>query len=184
VEVIMRRCGKCKGLMEKSVRPEHVEDLGGVVVKILNAVQVFHCGTCHSEMVAIPDMDGLAYATVISRALNPVRLRGPEVKFVRRALDMTQVEFASAMDLTPETVSRWETNARGVGGACEKLTRHNACALLSKIARGRPYDPEVIAKMEFVELPEGRNLPPIEMVRVRVTDHDAVDGDGWGEMAA
>jgi DNA-binding transcriptional regulator YiaG len=180
----MRRCGKCKGLMEKSVRPEHIEDLGGVVVKILNAVQVFRCDKCSSQMVAIPDMDGLAYATVISRALNPMRLRGREVKFIRRALDMTQTEFARAMDLTAETVSRWETDTRGVGGACEKLTRHNACALLSKKARGRPYDPEIIAEMEFVDLPEGHELPPIEMVRVRVTDQAAVDGDGWGEMAA
>jgi DNA-binding transcriptional regulator YiaG len=179
----MRRCGKCKGLMEKSIRPEHTEDLGGVVVKILNAVQVFRCERCDSEMVAIPDMEGLAYATVISRALNPVRLNGHEVKFMRRALDMTQAEFATAMDLTPETVSRWETNARGVGGACEKLTRHNVCALLSKGAKGRPYDPAVIAKMEFVELPKGQNIPPIEMVRVRITDETAVDGDGWGEMA-
>ncbi len=179
----MRRCGKCKGLMERSVRREHTEDLGGVVVKVLNAVQVFHCGTCDSEIVAIPDMDGLAYATAISRALNPVRLRGKEVKFMRRALDMTQKEFAAAMDLTAETVSRWETDARGIGGACEKLTRHNVCALLQKVARGRPYDPAVITKMEFVEPEEGYVLPPIEMVRVRVVEDDRPNTDGWGEMA-
>ena len=180
----MRRCGKCKGLMEKSVRPEHTEDLGGVVVKVLNAVQVFSCGECHSEIVAIPDMDGLAYATAISRALNPVRLQGREVKFMRRALDMTQAEFAKAMDLAAETVSRWENDARGIGGACEKLTRHNVCALLQKVATARPYDPAVITKMQFVELAEGKVLPPIEMVRVRVkNDSPNTDGDGWGETA-
>ena len=32
---------------------------------------------------------------------------------MRRALDMTQAEFAELMDL--ETVSRWETGARGTG---------------------------------------------------------------------
>jgi len=126
----MRRCAKCKGLIEQSVRPEHTEDLGGVVVKVLNAVQVFRCRECGDEIVAIPDMEGLARAAAISRALNPVRLAGREVRFLRRVLDMNQAEFAKAMDLAPESVSRWENNARGVGGGCEKLVRHNVCALL------------------------------------------------------
>jgi DNA-binding transcriptional regulator YiaG len=168
--------------MERSIRPEHTEDLGGVVVKVLNAVQVLRCSDCDNELVLIPDMEGLAYATAISRALNPVRLSGGEVKFLRRTLDMTQVKFAEAMELKPETVSRWETDARGVGGSCEKLVRHNVCALLYKEAKGRPYDPAVITHMRIVEMPDGTVLPPIEMVRVRI-DTDNADTDGWGESA-
>jgi len=169
--------------MEKSIRAEHTEDLGGVVVKLLKAVEVLRCDKCKTEMVAIPDIDGLGRATAISRALNPVRLSGREVKFLRRVLDMTQAKFAEAMELTPESVSRWENDARGVGGACEKLVRHNTCALLYKAAKGRPYDPAVITNMRFVELPDGIELPPIEMVRVRVKNDGDAEGDGWGEMA-
>jgi len=180
----MHRCRKCGGLMEKSTRPEHTEDLGGVVVKVLNAVQVLRCDKCGTEMVAIPDMQGLGRATAISRALNPVRLSGREVKFLRRVLDMTQVKFAEAMELTPESVSRWENDARGVGAACEKLVRHNTCALLYKDAKGRPYDPAVITRMRVVEMAEGAVLPPIEMVRVRISTSTDADGDSWGEMAA
>ena len=179
----MRLCAKCKGLMEKSIRPEHTEDLGGVVVKVLNAVQVLRCNKCRTEMVAIPDMDGLARAAAISRALNPVRLGGREVKFIRRVLDKTQAEFAKVMDLAPETVSRWENDVRGVGGACEKLVRHNVCALLHKETRGRPYDPAAITHMELKSPPKGKELPPIEMVRVRVPS-DSPQNDSWGEMAA
>ena len=102
---------------------------------------------------------------------------------MRRVLDMTQAEFAKAMDLTAETVSRWENDHRGVGGACEKLTRHNVCALLSKCAPGRPYDPADITRMELVEPPKDLALPPIVMVRVRVSNAAHHDGDGWSEMA-
>jgi len=179
----MRRCTKCGGLILKSVRAEHTEDLGGVVVKILNAVQVRSCPACKTEMVAIPDLDDLGRATAISRALNPIRLAGKEVKFFRRVLDMTQAEFAKAMDLKAETVSRWENDTRGVGGACEKLTRHNTCALLSKIARGRPYDPADIARMELVEPETGYVVPPIPMVRVRVSNVAPNDSGSWNEMA-
>jgi hypothetical protein len=87
------------------------------------------------------------------------------------------------MELAPESVSRWETDARGVGGMCEKLVRHNICALLYKDAKGRPYDPAVIANMRIVEPPEGFVLPPIEMVRVRISTSTDADGDSWGEMA-
>lgn len=180
----MRHCAKCERVMERSVRPEHIEDLGGVVVKVLNAVQVYKCACCDNELVAIPDMDGLARATVISRALNPVRLAGKEVKFFRRVLDMTQTEFAKAMELGGESVSRWENDARGVGAMCEKLLRHNVCALLYKDAKGRPYDPAVITHMTFTVLPDGETLPPIEMVRVRAQNDARPDDGDWGEMAA
>ena len=54
------RC-KCKnGLMERSVKPEHVEDLGGLIVKVLNAVVVQRCSACGDEMIGIPDLQGLA----------------------------------------------------------------------------------------------------------------------------
>jgi DNA-binding XRE family transcriptional regulator len=177
----MHRCNMCGELMEKSIRAEHTEDLGGVVVKVLNAVQVLRCANCKTEMVGIPDMDGLGRAAAISRALNPIRLSGREVKFLRRVLDMTQVEFAKAMELVPESVSRWETDARGIGSAGEKLVRHNICALLYKDAKARPYDPAVITNMRIVALAAGTVLPPIEMVRVRVSTDPG--GDSWGEMA-
>jgi DNA-binding transcriptional regulator YiaG len=169
--------------MEKSIKAEHTEDLGGVVVKVLNAAQVYHCGSCDEEIVVIPDMDGLVRSVAIARALNPVRLGGAEVKYLRRVLDMTQVDFAKAMDLTAETVSRWENDARGLGLACEKLVRHNVCALIYKETRGRPYDASVIANMQFRVLKEGKSLPPIEMVRVRVPDNDERENE-WGQLAA
>ena len=93
---------------------------------------------------------------------------------------MTQVKFAEAMELRPETVSRWENDLPGVGGSCEKLVRHNVCALLYKEAKGRPYDPAVITHMRIMEVPDGTTPPLIEMVRVRL-DNDAAETDGWNE---
>ena len=170
--------------MERSVRPEHTEDLGGVVVKVLNAAQVYRCATCDAEMVAIPDMDGLARSTAIARALDPVRLSGPEVKYMRRVLDMTQADFARAMDLSSETVSRWENDVRGVGGACEKLVRHNVCALIYKETRGLPYDASVITNMQFKSRKEGERMLPIAMVRVRAAQSADARDDEWGQLAA
>lgn len=181
----MRRCDKCKtGLLERSVKREHIEDLGGVVVKIINAVKVFKCTgeDCGDEAIGIPDMQGLVHAAAVYRALDPVRLDGKEVRFMRRALDMTQVEFGAIMDLTPEHVSRWETGAKGIGSATEKLMRHNLCALLYKDVLALDYDPSVIANMHFVELKQGAQREPMEMHRVLVK-HDHQTTNAWDVTA-
>jgi transcriptional regulator with XRE-family HTH domain len=174
------RC-KCNGLMERKVKPEHVEDLGGLVVKVLNAVVVQRCSACSEEMVGIPDLPGLARAAAMARALNPARLSGQEARFIRRALDMTQKDFAAAMELSPEHVSRWENDHKGLGGAGEKLVRHNVCALLHKEGIC-DYDPKAIANMAFVPFPEG-GLPPVEMVRVRIQHKTEDEESMWSEAA-
>lgn len=176
------RCTECKnGLMEKIVKAEHVEDLGGVVVKVLNAVVVQRCSACGEEMTGIPDLPGLARAAAMARALNPAILSGKEIKFIRRALDMSQKQFAEMMDLSPEHVSRWENDRNGVGSASEKLVRHNACALL-QIEGLCEYDPKAIANMRFAELPVN-GLPPIEMVRVKLPHRVDADDSTWSEAA-
>jgi putative zinc finger/helix-turn-helix YgiT family protein len=172
------RC-KCKnGLLERSVKQEHVEDFGGLVVKVLNAVVVQRCSACSEEMIGIPDLQGLARAAAMARAQSPERLAGKEVRFIRRALDMKQKDFAAAMDLSAEHVSRWENDHNGIGGASEKLVRHNVCALLSE--GSCEYDPKAIANMVFVPFPEG-GIAPIEMVRVRVSHSE--DETMWSEVA-
>lgn len=160
--------------------PEHVEDLGGLLVKILNAVVVQRCSACGEESIGIPDIQGLAKAAAMARAQIPQRLTGKEVRFLRRALDMKQKEFAEAMDLSAEHVSRWENNHNGIGAASEKLVRHNVCALLSGGAC--EYDAKAIANMVFLPYPED-GIPPIEMVRVRSPHRSDEDDTIWSEAA-
>lgn len=175
------RCTKCNQIMEQTVKQEHVEDLGGLVVKVLNAVVVQRCA-CGETMTGIPDMQGLARAAAMARALNPARFTGKEVRFLRRALDMTQKDFAEKMDLSPEYISRWENDHNGIGGSSEKLVRHNVCALLSREGVCE-YDPKVIANMVFTAYPMDVS-EPIEMVRVRI-QHRLNDEDEtmWSEAA-
>jgi DNA-binding transcriptional regulator YiaG len=176
------RCTKCNnGILERSVKPEYIEDLGGVVVNIQNAVVALRCGSCGDELTAIPDIDGLGRAAATARALCPVRLAGREVRFIRHAMDMTQKEFAATMELSPEHVSRWENDHNGIGGASEKLVRHNVCALLQK-AGACDYDPAEIASMQFVSLKDGETLPPIPMVRVRIRHRNEKE-DAWDRAA-
>jgi DNA-binding transcriptional regulator YiaG len=122
------------------------------------------------------DKDRSVRAAAISRALHPVPFAGREVRFMRRALDMTQKKFAAAMDLAPETISRWENDVPGHGAASEKLMRHNVCALLHTEAMTRDYDPAVIAKMKL----EDGETPTFVMRIVRLKQHHE-QSEAWDE---
>ena len=173
------RCGK--GRMEETILPERIEDLGGVVVKLINAVHVYKCNECGEGEIEIPDLWGLTRAAAMARALMPVQLSGSEIRFMRRALDMTQQEFAGAMEITVETVSRWETG-RPAGGMAEKLVRHNVCALLHGQVPAVEYDPATITHMRIIPRAEDQALRPIEFGRV-VVKHDHKREQAWDSLA-
>lgn len=165
----MFNCVACGGRVGvKSVLPSYETDLGGMKVRLINCVIRETCAACAEGTTEIPDLVGLAKAVAMARALVPIRLTGKEVRFMRHAMDMTGREFASAMELTPETVSRWENGGRGVGGASEKLLRHNICALLHKEAVAFDYDPADIARMRILAAPEEFEFPILELRRVMV----------------
>ena len=51
---------------------------------------------------------------------------GGDLRYARKALGMRAAELAAALDVTPETVSRWETDARPI----PQTTRLAVVALL------------------------------------------------------
>lgn len=166
--MIMFNCAACGGRVGvKSVLPSYEIDLG-MKVRLINSVIRETCAACEDGSIEIPDLEGLAKAAAMARALVPIRLTGKEVRFMRNAMDMTGREFASAMELTPETVSRWENGGRGVGGASEKLLRHNICALLHSETAAFDYDPAEIARMRIHTAPEDFEFPVMELRRVMV----------------
>ena len=175
-------CTECGAAATKTtILPEYETDLGGLRVKLVNAVIREVCDACGDTTVEIPDLGGLARVAAIARALLPLRLNGGEVRFLRRALDMNGREFADAMELTPETVSRWENGGRGIGGYTEKLLRHNVCALLHSKTPAIVYDPVDITRMRIVNTPEGFALPPLEFRRVLVKDKRDTE-ETWDQL--
>lgn len=171
-------CTECGGHYEEWIMPEHLEDVGGIEARLLNTVRVRRCANCNDEMRMIPDMRGLVRAVAMARALVPIRLSGGDLKLMRRALDMSQKDFAKAMDVAPETMSRWEAGAKGVGGFSEKLVRHNVCALLSDDVPAIEYDAASIARMVVRDLPSGEKLPPIT-VEYALVKQDGERSRAW-----
>ena len=178
----MPMCTECGATVVKTtILPEYEIDLGGLRVKLVNAVIREVCEACGDATIEIPDIGGLARVAAMARALLPLRLNGEEIRFIRKALDMNGREFAQAMELTPETVSRWENGVPGVGGYVEKLLRHNVCALLHSKTPAIVYDPVSITHMRIINTPEGFVLPTLEFRRVLVKDKRDTE-ETWGQL--
>lgn len=90
---------------------------------------VARCDACGAYEVEIPNMEGLH--RVVGRWLiaKPQRLVGVEIRFLRKLLGWSGVDFAAHMGTQPETVSRWENDSTPIGPQADRLLRMMARTL-------------------------------------------------------
>ena len=72
---------------------------------------------------SIPAFEELVAQLAIFRAHLPWKLRGDEIRFLRRVLDKSGKDFAKAIGLKPETLSRCEHGRQPLGEQTERLLR-------------------------------------------------------------
>ncbi len=103
--------------------------------------------------IEVPKLRQLVATAAVSRCLMGLRLRGWELKALRKAMRMTLEEFANRLDekTAIETISRWESEARPMGGYAEKLLRLVVCEELAKEAPGVSYNGSMIAHLRVYD---------------------------------
>lgn len=118
------------------------------------------------EYISVPMIEELAQAAAVARCLLPVRIKGGEMKAIRKIADMTARELAGRLGekTAPETVSRWESGAQPIGGYVEKVFRLVICEELKSQAPAIDYCAKTIAEMR-VEDPI-RSVPDYEIVPI------------------
>jgi DNA-binding XRE family transcriptional regulator len=171
------KCDACGAeSLQEVILPEHVEDIGGITVRILNTVRVMRCAKCCSDaLIHIPNRRGLVEVVAMSRAKLPIELTAGDLKLMRRAVRMNQKEFAEAMSVAPETISRWESGAQGIGDHSEKSVRMGVCALLHE------RNPHVTCNVADILRMEIRILQPGEPMPIPIVESVIVKKDGERE---
>lgn len=101
----MKRCVTCghEGLVD-----DHAEDsirVGGQLFTAVIGAQV--CPNCHEAYFGYDEIGRFEGAVAVELAREGRKT--PEAfAFMRKALGMRSVELAELLDVTPETISRWE----------------------------------------------------------------------------
>lgn len=99
------RCPLCKESELTRREVSHVADVDGIEFR--GTIEADACPACGEELASHDELRrfDLHVADILAQRAE----RKPErVRFIRRALGFKGVELARLLDVTPETVSRWE----------------------------------------------------------------------------
>lgn len=75
------------------------------------------------EFVSVVDVDGLHRAIGRHLVMHRKGLNPKEVRFLRKAMDLTQAELAAKLGNDAQSVARWEKGTCEMPGTAEKLLR-------------------------------------------------------------
>ncbi len=119
----MKKCVMCghRGLQR---RTEQL-DFGNVAV--VEGV-VYTCPKCDERYEAFKKVEELSRTVAHHIARRVERLNQAEIRFLRKYLGYSSKSFAQFLDMTPETISRWEstTSPKQMRLSTEKLLRYMA----------------------------------------------------------
>lgn len=116
------KCDSCGAQMKSGRENYHYTACGLDTVTLMN-VEVRRCPECGEYEVDIPRMDELHKLIAQEVASKTARLTPREIRLLRTYLGFSGVEFAAVLDVTPETVSRWETGKKQMSSVAERALR-------------------------------------------------------------
>lgn len=123
----MAHCTSCNlASVETKIAPAYEASGLGAPFKVVleHAVKLDVCTKCGATLgTYIPDMEGLFHAVVFSRALDPRKLTGAEMRFMRKAMGWKAKELAKHLGVSAEHLSRCEGGTKIMAPATEKLFR-------------------------------------------------------------
>lgn len=79
--------------------------------------------TPYGSGVSIEDVSGLHKALSLSLVLKPSRLTGPEIRFLRKEMEMSQQSLASCLGANVQTFASWEKSKAKLPGPADKMLR-------------------------------------------------------------
>jgi DNA-binding transcriptional regulator YiaG len=148
-----------------------------------------HIDEDNERSIELPKLDQLLAAAAISRCLMPARLRGPEIRAIRKTMRLTLNDLAKRLDAkaAPETVSRWESDAQPMGAYVEKVLRLVVCEQLKGDAPGVTYNASALANLEIIDpwrSDPDYELPPIGLIYGRLKEQSGAVIEAWDTKLA
>lgn len=116
-----RNCNKKSDL--KITKENHLYTASGLPNIVLTDVEVRRCPECGFESVVIPRIEELFRTIAFAVIHKPSRLSSAEVRFLRKYLGFSGVDFANHMGVDPSTVSNWENDKQPIGMPSDRLLR-------------------------------------------------------------
>lgn len=144
-------CNKGKLRIEKK---DHQYLESGLEDVVLVGLEVRTCNNpeCGEELPVIPKLSELHRTIAHMLARQPQKLRGAEIRFLRKYLGWSGSDAAKYLGVAPETLSRWEHEQSPMGMSVERLLRY--AALMQRPTEVYPV--EILSEMARLSTPRGQ----------------------------
>ena len=116
------QCSSC-GAEARIVRGDYEFRETGLRDLILVDIELIKCGKCGNVDPILSHLDELMHVAAVAILQKPYRLRGEELRFLRKHSDLSQEEFAKLLRVNKTTLSKWENNEDPIGLQSDLLAR-------------------------------------------------------------
>ena len=119
----MNMCYDCgaQGPLEQTTQIRPYLEESGLNLEVEQTV--YTCSQCGAEHLGVTNIEGLHHMIAAAILSNPARLRGPEIRFLRKHLGWSGEDFAKYFKVSPSTVSRWENEKQDLSKQGDLLLR-------------------------------------------------------------
>jgi putative zinc finger/helix-turn-helix YgiT family protein len=155
-------CSNCGAAAKSRIGNYRFVESGLENVSLLG-IELIRCPRCKNIDPVIPSMNRLMQVLAAAVAGKPCKLKGDEIRFLRKYLKMTGEEFAAVLGTDKSTVSKWETNEQSLGERADRLIRAVTLILgdgldehRQEIVMSFPQIEEVIRDIEYNLDPESQ----------------------------
>jgi len=139
----MTTCVECGGPVKTRREKHYRYPECGLPNVVVDGVEITECRRCGETYTGIPAIEGLHRAIAAAVIYKKGRLASQEIKFLRKSLGWSGVDFAKRMGTSAETVSRWEHGRAPMGSASDRLLR----LLVAKETPVTEYQVDVLAQL-------------------------------------
>lgn len=111
------RCPNCGSKMTLRALAEY--DVGptlGLPSVVVRNLPAFRCASCEDVLIPGPALEALSAMVVRELLTHSFPLGGVEVRFLRKAVGLTQLEIAARLGIDRVSVARWESEEKQLAG--------------------------------------------------------------------
>jgi putative zinc finger/helix-turn-helix YgiT family protein len=121
------KCSNCSA-DAKVIRGNYYFRESGLPVT-LQGIEIIRCKNCGNEDPIIPRLNKLMRVLALAVIHKPYRLKGEDIRFLRKHLEMTGEKFSQLIHVDKTTLSKWENNENPIGDQSDRLIRLIAFSL-------------------------------------------------------
>jgi putative zinc finger/helix-turn-helix YgiT family protein len=108
--------------MRRTIKDRYQYLESGLSNVVLDHMPVYECD-CGEQVVGLPNVERL-HALIFEKLLTKGgRLRGEEIRFLRKWMGVKGVDFAKMVKVDPTTLSKWESGDQSISKEHDQLIR-------------------------------------------------------------